>query len=149
MRSRPIFTTLAATALLAAAGCASYRFTSQVPEELRSIAVPVFENESGFPEIDAVVTQYVLREFQRHRVRLNMDLEMPTVETIKLLVARNKGVGFLPKMCVEHEIAQGLLCGVRVKELNVTREIRLVYPARRALSHAARAFLEVVRRQDQ
>jgi len=36
-----------------------------VPEELRSIAVPVFENASGFPEIDAVVTQYVLREFQR------------------------------------------------------------------------------------
>ena len=28
----------------------------------------------------------------------------------------------------------------------VERKIRLVYPARRALSHAAQAFLEVVRR---
>jgi len=36
-----------------------------VPEELRTVAVPVFENASGYPEIDAVVTQYVLREFQR------------------------------------------------------------------------------------
>ena len=54
-----------ATALLAAAGCSTYTFRSHVPEELRTIAVPVFENASGYPEIDAVVTQYVLREFQR------------------------------------------------------------------------------------
>jgi hypothetical protein len=56
---------LTAAALLLAAGCASYTCTSAVPEELRTLAVPVFENESGFPEIDAVVTQQVLREFQR------------------------------------------------------------------------------------
>jgi hypothetical protein len=55
----------AASALVLAAGCATYRFGSSVPEELRTVAVPVFENASGFPEIDAIVTQYVLREFQR------------------------------------------------------------------------------------
>jgi hypothetical protein len=54
-----------ASALALAAGCATYRFGSSVPEELRTIAVPVFENASGYPEIDAVVTQYVLRELQR------------------------------------------------------------------------------------
>ena len=37
-----------------------------------------------------------------------------------------------------------LLCEVRVKEMHVERKIRLVYPTRRALSHAAKAFLEVV-----
>ena len=47
------------------AGCASYRLTSDVPEELRTIAVPVFENETGYPEVGATVTQHVLREFQR------------------------------------------------------------------------------------
>ncbi len=51
--------------LFLTAGCASYRIGSAVPKELRTIAVPVFENASGFPEIDATVTQYVLREFQR------------------------------------------------------------------------------------
>jgi hypothetical protein len=34
---------------------------------------------------------------------------------------------------------------IRVKELNVERKFRLVYPARRALSHAAKAFLDVVK----
>jgi DNA-binding transcriptional LysR family regulator len=48
-------------------------------------------------------------------------------------------------MCVEQELRQGTLCEVKVEELNVERKIRLVYPARRALSHAARAFLEVVK----
>lgn len=87
----------------------------------------------------------VLREFQRHKVPLNMDVEMPTVETIRKMVQRNEGVAFLPRMCVEQEIEQGLLREVRVEELHVERIIRLVYPARRALSHAARAFLELVK----
>lgn len=94
-----------------------------------------------------VVSPYretVLKEFQRHKVPLNMDVEMPTVETIRKMVQRNEGVAFLPRMCVEQEVEQGLLREVRVEELNVERTIRLVYPAKRALSHAARAFLELV-----
>ena len=69
---------------------------------------------------------------------------MPTVETIRLLVSRNEGVAFLPRMCVEQDIAAGNLCEVRVKELDVDRHIRLVYPEKRVLSHAARAFLELI-----
>jgi DNA-binding transcriptional LysR family regulator len=88
----------------------------------------------------------VLREFQRHKVPLNMDVEMPTVETIRRLVQDNEGVAFLPRMCVEQEIRQDLLREIRVKELNVERKIRMVYPARRALSHAAKAFLELIKR---
>jgi len=89
--------------------------------------------------------ELVLRAFQSHKVTLNIDVEMPTVETIRKLVQRNEGVAFLPKMCVEQEVEQGLLHEVDVEELNVERKIRLVYPARRAMSHAAKAFLEVVK----
>lgn len=95
-----------------------------------------------------VVSPYrdiVLKEFQRQKVALNMDVEMPTVETIRRLVQRNEGVAFLPRMCVEQEIKQKMLCEVEVKELKVERKIRLVYPARRALSHAAKAFLDLVK----
>jgi len=95
-----------------------------------------------------VVSPYrdvVLREFQRHKVPLNMEVEMPTVETIRRMVEDNQGVAFLPRMCVENDLAQRKLCEVRVKELHVERKIRLVYPSRRALCHAARAFLEVVK----
>jgi DNA-binding transcriptional LysR family regulator len=95
-----------------------------------------------------VVSPYreaVLREFQRHQVPLNMDVEMPTVETIRKMVQRNEGVAFLPRMCVEQELEQQTLYEVKVEELHVERKIRLVYPARRNLSHAARAFLELIK----
>ncbi|MBA3973287.1 MAG: LysR family transcriptional regulator [Candidatus Solibacter sp.] len=88
--------------------------------------------------------EHVIKAFQKARVRLNMDVEMPTVETIRMMVQRNEGVAFLPKMCVESELNQGLLCEIRVEELQVERKIRLIYPSRRNLSHAAQAFLEVV-----
>ena len=55
---------LASVALLLV-GCSSYRWTSNVPEELRTVAVPVFENRTSSAELGPIVTQYVLREFQR------------------------------------------------------------------------------------
>ncbi len=81
-RGLPICTVL----LLWAAGCASYRVGSAVPEELRTIAVPVFENASGFPEIDATVTQYVLREFQREGTFKIASLEDASVKLLGKLV---------------------------------------------------------------
>jgi DNA-binding transcriptional LysR family regulator len=94
-----------------------------------------------------VVSPYrglVLKAFQEHKVPLKMDLEMPTIEAIRKMVERNDGVAFLPRMCVEDEIRIGLLREVRVPELQLERKIRLVYPARRVLSHAAQAFVELV-----
>ena len=86
----------------------------------------------------------VVREFQRHKVPLKIDLEMPTIEAIRKMVQRNEGVAFLPRMCVEDEIRQGILIEIRVIEMDIDRKIRVVYPARRALSHAAHAFLQMI-----
>lgn len=88
--------------------------------------------------------EVVLREFQRLKVPLHRDVEMPTVEAIRKLVQRNEGVAFLPRMCVDEEIESGVLREVQVKELRAERKIHLVHPAHRALSHAARAFLSLL-----
>ncbi|MFB3826144.1 MAG: LysR family transcriptional regulator [Bryobacteraceae bacterium] len=110
--------------------------------------VPIVELGSEVFIAHNVISPYrevVLREFQAHKVPLNMEVEMPTIETIRKLVQNNQGVAFLPRMCVEMEIQQKALCEVRIRELQVERKIRLVYPTRRALSHAAVAFLELVK----
>jgi DNA-binding transcriptional LysR family regulator len=94
-----------------------------------------------------VVSPYrelVLREFRRHKVPLNMDVEMPTVETIRRLVQNNEGVAFLPRMCVRQDIEAGTVREVTVRELHVERKVRLVYAKSRTLSHAAQAFLDIV-----
>jgi DNA-binding transcriptional LysR family regulator len=90
--------------------------------------------------------QQVIDTFRRLKVPLKMEIEMPTIETIRKLVQLNMGVAFLPKMCVEQEIAAGVLKEVTVEEMQMERKIRLVYAAKRQLSHAAQAFLEVVGR---
>ena len=89
--------------------------------------------------------EVVLREFQAHKVPLNMDVEMPTIETIRKLVQNNQRRG----LSAAHvrgagDRAEDCCARCSVKEMHVERKIRLVYPARRALSHAARAFLDVV-----
>jgi DNA-binding transcriptional LysR family regulator len=86
----------------------------------------------------------VLRAFQSRGVRLNMDIEMPTVEMIRWMVEENQGVAFLPRMCVEQEIAEKRLVAVRVPEVEVERKIYLVQPSRRGVSYAADAFLQLV-----
>ncbi len=89
--------------------------------------------------------QVVLQEFQQHRIPLNMDIELPTVESMRKLIQQNEGVSFLPRMCVDQDIRQGTLCEVQVQELQVKRKIRLVYPRKRVLSRAAKAFLELLK----
>lgn len=118
-----------------------HRFASRGEISITELGMETFIAHNVLSPYRAVV----LREFQRHKVALNMDVEMPTVETIRKLVQRNEGVAFLPRMCVQQEVKQGVLREVNVAELHVERKIRLVYPAKRALSHAARAFLELVK----
>ena len=88
--------------------------------------------------------QLVIEAFHKNRVPLNMDLEMPSVESIRRMVERDEGVAFLPKMCVEDDLRQGRLREVKVEELQIVRNIRLIYPRRRRLSYATRAFLDLL-----
>jgi DNA-binding transcriptional LysR family regulator len=111
----------------------------------RSVAITDLGAETFIGHI--VVSPYkevVEREFARFKVPLHRDLEMPTVEAIRKLVQRNEGVAFLPRMCVEDEIAQGTLREIHVRGLMTERKVRLVRPAERTLSQAARAFLALV-----
>ena len=94
-----------------------------------------------------VVSPYrelVLREFRRHKIPLNMDVEMPTLETIRRLVQDGEGVAFLPRMCVQKDVETGAVRELAVRELDVERKVRLLYAKGRTLSHAARAFLDLV-----
>jgi DNA-binding transcriptional LysR family regulator len=88
--------------------------------------------------------EIVLRVFQERSVKLHMDVEMPTVEMIRWMVEANQGVAFLPRMCVEQELAEKRLVAVRVPEIEVERKIYLVQPSRRAVSYAGDAFLKLV-----
>lgn len=57
---------LALVTVAALAGCRSpYSWTSDVPQKLRTVAVPTFRNESDVTELGVLAATQILREFQR------------------------------------------------------------------------------------
>ena len=52
-------------AAFALVGCSSYRWTSAVPEDMRTVSVPTFRNETEVVELGSLATRQILREFQR------------------------------------------------------------------------------------
>jgi DNA-binding transcriptional LysR family regulator len=85
----------------------------------------------------------VIEAFRRHKTPLHMDIELPTLQAIKRFVVMGNGVALLPRLSVEDELARGELAGVKVRELQLHRKLRLVYRRGANLSHAAKAFLKI------
>lgn len=85
----------------------------------------------------------VVDAFRKHRVTLQMPIEMPTIDAIKRFVALGHGVALLPGISVEDEIRRGELVRVPVPELALERQLRLVLRREGDLSHAVQAFLAV------
>jgi len=97
--------------------------------------------------VESPYRQRVLQMFARHHVPCRMDIELPTVESIKMFVEMKKGVAIVPRMCVEREIANGLLCEVRLKEMRIERRLYLVYRQDRPLAAAAQELVDILRKK--
>lgn len=84
----------------------------------------------------------VIEAFRKSKTPLNMNVELPTIESIKKFVAMGNGVALLPRIAVQEELGSKLV-SVPVPELQFERKLRIVYRKGSKLSHAARAFLKV------
>jgi DNA-binding transcriptional LysR family regulator len=91
----------------------------------------------------------VLRLYEQRHAPLNIRMSLPSLDGIKRAVEMGLGVALLPRRCAQAEIARGQLAAVNVPDLQSPREIRFVYRRDGGLSHAAQAFLALVRRAHQ
>lgn len=89
----------------------------------------------------------VMKAFQQQKLHLNMDIEMPTVESIRRMVQSGLGVAFLPRVCVDQDLRTGILKEIPVKELHLERKIYLLSVDKRPQSHAAEAFQELMKKE--
>ena len=87
----------------------------------------------------------VIETFERFRTPLNMEIELPTIEAIKLFVAMGNGVALVPHLTVARELETGALVRVPVDELQIDRLLRVVHRRQATVSYAARAFLRTLR----
>jgi DNA-binding transcriptional LysR family regulator len=79
--------------------------------------------------------------FDQHHIPANILISLPSLEGIKQAVAMEMGVALLPRRCAESEIARGDLVALAVPEIDLHREVRLVFKQQGERSHAAAAFL--------
>jgi DNA-binding transcriptional LysR family regulator len=91
---------------------------------------------------------HIIELFQKHRTPLNIASEPATLETIKDFVRLGPGLAILPRLSVRDALEAGTLVEVPVKGLAIVKELRMVYRNEENLSHAAKAFLALVRERE-
>ncbi len=76
--------------------------------------------------------------------RLNISMELASIETIKKFVSIGMGISIVPRSYAEQENKQGTLCLLPLKNLRLVRQLGLIYRKNRYRSKACLVFLEVV-----
>jgi DNA-binding transcriptional LysR family regulator len=90
----------------------------------------------------------IIKLFASCETPLRITMELGSLNTIQDFVAQGAGVAILPRMAVAGAIREGRLVEVPVRELQVEKLIRIVTRREEALSHAAKAFLGLIRATD-
>ena len=99
---------------------------------------PIVAHNAPSPARDRVLKLYE----DRHEP-LNIQVSLPSLDAIKRAVEMGLGVAILPRRCAVAELARKELIAVRIPELRLRRQLRLVYRRAGEHSHAAREFLDV------
>jgi DNA-binding transcriptional LysR family regulator len=78
-------------------------------------------------------------------LRPKVVMEMSSVEVLKRLVELGFGLSVVPAFAAQRECAQGVLRALKLRDFP-SRQVGLATPTVGPLSHAARAFVDVLRR---
>jgi DNA-binding transcriptional LysR family regulator len=94
--------------------------------------------------VESPYRQRVVQLFAKHKTPLRMEVELPTIESIKRFVEMKKGVAIVPRMCVEGELARGDLRELKIRQMRIERRLYLVYRQDRPLTGAAQALVDII-----
>ena len=87
----------------------------------------------------------VIEMFDKYDTRLNISVELPSLEAIKRLVENGTGIALVPKLTAKSEVAAGQLAGLTVKEMKLERKLNIIYRKNSVLSHASQEFLKIAK----
>ena len=90
---------------------------------------------------------YVVQAFRKRHVPLNIGIELSNIETIKQFVERKLGIAIVPRLSVEEELQNGKLVTVAVQGFQHRRTLSVLSLRSKAYSHAATAFLDMLREE--
>jgi DNA-binding transcriptional LysR family regulator len=96
--------------------------------------------ESGSATRAAIVAQ-----LQQANFEVDAAIEMENPEAVKKAVQSGLGVAFISRFAVETELKAKTLRAIRVRDLAIRRELKIVHRKDKHLSRAALAFIEIAR----
>ena len=118
-----------------------HRFAGQTEVSIKELGSEIFVAHNA----PSPYRQKVIESFEKYKTKLNIAIELPSLEAIKRLVAWGVGVALIPRLTARAEVTAGILAELSVKEMKLERKLNIIYRRNSELSHAARAFLKVAK----
>lgn len=91
------------------------------------------------PDLHTITGAIPKRLFDEHHLPLKLDICTNYMETIKMMVSIGLGWSVLPRTLID-----GQLTILKIKGVQLVRELGAIYHADRTLSNSAKAFLELL-----
>jgi LysR family transcriptional regulator, low CO2-responsive transcriptional regulator len=82
-------------------------------------------------------------EFHRRGLKPNISMELDSSELLKRFVAADVGVGFIARSNVVEDVRAGVLAAMPISDVQIRRDLALVFRKDKALSRAALAFIDI------
>jgi DNA-binding transcriptional LysR family regulator len=88
----------------------------------------------------------IFAQLQQVDFELATVIELENPESIKRAVQSGLGIAFISKFAIAAELKAKTLTAIRVRDLTINRELKIVHRKDKHLSRAALAFIEMARR---
>lgn len=87
----------------------------------------------------------IVAHLEQSNLKVEIIMEMENPESVKKAVQSGLGIAFISKFGVETELKAKSLVAVRVRGLDIRRELKIVYRKDKHLGRAAQRFIEMAR----
>ncbi len=84
--------------------------------------------------------------FRERRLKPRFSMELDSSELLKRFVAAGVGVGFIARSNVQEDVRANVLATILISDVTIRRDLALIFRKDKALSRAARAFIEITTR---
>lgn len=81
--------------------------------------------------------------FHQHKLKPRIAMELDSSELLKRFVAADMGVGFISRSNVQEDVQAKVLAIVHLSDIQIRRDLALVFRKDKALSRAALAFIDI------
>jgi DNA-binding transcriptional LysR family regulator len=95
-----------------------------------------------FREQGSATGAVVAAHLRKSRIEVEAVMEMANPESVKKAVQNGLGIAFISSFAVETELKAKTLVAVKIRNLEIRRELKIVYRRDKHLSPAAKAFLD-------